>query len=313
MSRLIPPILAFLVLGTVFAIPLVQLGALPMVEQTGTSASGWKRLKVLNGDRAIVGAVDVADPSWHHMRFRWTCPCSNQRTLELIASPKEKGPRALASERATVMPTGEYVFAVPQGTGQVVISLSGNECSSALQLEVFAPYAPSKTEFEYDFRQTKWGMSKEQVIAAEGKPGHDEPDRLLYQTEVAGLKAGIAFEFVNGKLARATYVLMERYAEPNQYIINSERWVEALKEKYGEPRSDVRWLNDLYRNDQKKYAFAISAGHLVIRNSWETERTKIQHIVNGQNFAISVGIAYTSKELEAELEKKAKEAQKTVF
>jgi len=173
--------------------------------------------------------------------------------------------------------------------------------------------APPNTGSVYDFRQTNWGMSKEQVIASEGKPVSDGPDRLLYQTEVAGLKAGMEFEFLNGKLASAGYVLMEKYVEPNQYIISSNRWLEGLRAKYGEPKANIQWLNDLYRNDQTKYGLAISAGHMLIHNSWETERTNIEHIISGQNFEISVGITYTSKELQAELEKKAKEAQKTIF
>ena len=116
----------------------------------------------------------------------------------------------------------------------------------------------------------------------------------------------MAFEFVNGKLARAGYALMEKYVEPNQYVIAGARWMDGLKQKYGESNADIQWLNDLYRSDQKKYAFAISAGHLIIRNSWETERTKIQHIIAGKNFEISVGVSYTSKELGSDLEKKAK-------
>jgi len=123
----------------------------------------------------------------------------------------------------------------------------------------------------------------------------------------------MVFEFVNGKLVGAGYALMEKYVEPNQYVVNGARWMEGLKEKYGEPKPDVQWLNDLYRDDQKKYAFAISAGHLIIRNSWETEGTKIQHIITGKNFEISVGINYKSKELGSEVEKRAKEAQRSVF
>ena len=166
---------------------------------------------------------------------------------------------------------------------------------------------------DYDFRQTKWGMTKEQVIASEGDPIRDEPNLLLYVTSVAGLKTSMGFEFVDGKLARTIYALMEKYVEPNQYVINSSRWVNGLKNKYGEPQSDIQWLNDLYRSDEKKWEVAISAGHLIIKNFWETERTTIQFVISGKNFKTSAGIVYTSKELGHELDRQSKEAQKSVF
>lgn len=278
------------------------------------AAPGWKRIKVFSDRNSILSIFDVTDPSWNQLQFRWKAPCSAKRTLLLIASPKEKGEKALGIQRLEdIAVSGNYLFPIPQGTASVTLMMSGVQCISGVELEVLAPYALSKAEAEFDFRQAKWGMSKEQVVASEGKPASDTPDRLLYQTDVAGLKAAMTFEFVNGKLAKAGYALMEKYVEPNQYIINGARWVEGLKEKYGEPKPDTQWLNDLYRNDQKKWAFAISAGHLIVRNSWETERTKIQHIIAGQNFEISVGLYYTSKELESDLEKKAKEVQKSVF
>ena len=80
-----------------------------------------------------------------------------------------------------------------------------------------------------------------------------------------------------------------------------------------EPKPDIQWLNDLYRSDQKKWGLAISAGHLINKNSWETERTTVQFVISGKNFETSVGITYTSKKLGPELDRQSKEAQKSVF
>ncbi len=282
---------------------------------------GWKRIKVLSDRTLIASGVDVTDPSWNQLQFRWKAPCSaNNAHLTLYAlPPKEKGAKALGSQLMDLAAkSGGYVFPIPQGTATVMVIMRGDRCTSNLEMEVFAPYTPSTAETDFDFRQTKWGMSKEQVIAAEGTPvaateGKDQLDQLGYETEVAGLKASTILAFVNGKMARAGYVLLETYAEPNQYVISFGRWLDGLKEKYGAPKPDIQWLNDLYRKDEKKYAFAISAGHLIIRDSWETERTTIQLIMSGKNFQVTVAIIYTSKELQAELEKKEKDLQKKVF
>src|SRR5208283_3101643 len=85
--------------------------------------------------------------------------------------------------------------------------------TEVLQAAAEESKAVSKAAPEFDFRQTKWGMSKEQVIATEGKPASDEPEKLLYETKVTGLKAAMTFDFCDGKLARAGYALMEKYAE----------------------------------------------------------------------------------------------------
>jgi hypothetical protein len=171
----------------------------------------------------------------------------------------------------------------------------------------------AEVDTEFDFRRTKWCMSKEQVITIEGHPAQDTSDRLIYETDVVGSKVGLTFEFVNNKLAKAGYVLIDKYHEPNQYLLTYAKWVSALNEKYGSGKMESNWLNNLYRSDSSKYGFAISAGHLIVKNRWQTKRTEITAVAGGQNFQVSVGVVYLSKELKPELEKKATDAQKRVF
>jgi hypothetical protein len=151
-----------------------------------------------------------------------------------------------------------------------------------------------------DFRKSRWGMSKAEVIASEGKPGAEQDGKLLYATEVAGLNAAAIFEF-------------DKYSEPNEYLINSAKWVEGLKAKYGTPTPQIEWVNEMFKEDRTKYGLAISAGHLKIRNVWTTPRTNIVQFLVGSNYTISMGIVYGSKALQAEFEQQKKAVERSVF
>ena len=156
------------------AILILSCGILPISAQH--TAPGWKRIKVFSDRKTIMSTFEITDPSWNQLQFRWKAPCSSKRTLLLIASQKEKGAKVLGSQRMdNIAEAGNYLFPVPQGTVAVTLMMYGDRCMSDLEMEVLAPYTPSVAETEFDFRQTKWGMNKEQVIATEGKPVGDTP------------------------------------------------------------------------------------------------------------------------------------------
>jgi len=146
-----------------------------------------------------------------------------------------------------------------------------------------------------DFRSATWGMTKVQVMAKEGNPEINDPNRIVYEASLLGLKTALSFFFVDGKLAKGQYALMEKYNDPNLYLINAEKWITPLRERYGEPKTDFRWLNKAYEGDRTRYGLAVSMGHLRILNTWETERTTIQQIIGEQNSAVAVGLVYSGK------------------
>ena len=181
-------------------------------------------------------------------------------------------------------------------------------------LQAQADKPAGDVEPSYDFRKTRWGMTQRQVIAKEGKPLSRGKDSLLYtDIQLLSVESILMFYFINDRLYRAAYMCTEEFSEPNTYLSASAKWIEALKNKYGKPQTDLTWLNDLYRNDSKRFAFAISAGHLRILNSWETDRTRISHLVRGENFEIKIGVIYTSKKYSTEAEKAEKEKQQDLF
>lgn len=148
-------------------------------------------------------------------------------------------------------------------------------------------------------RKTKWGMNKQQVIATEDlKPSMNNQTGLAYNVNLAGLD-NYLFYFFNpdGKLAAAAYNLSEKYASDNSYLSAYIDLLAKLKEKYGEGVPDIKWSNDLYKDDKQKWGLAIAAEHLTIANRWETDDTYIVAEISGKNYETTVAIRYTSKNI----------------
>jgi hypothetical protein len=156
-----------------------------------------------------------------------------------------------------------------------------------------------------DFRNTRWGMPKDEVKKSESIPVKYEDSKLLvYQSTVASMGAKIIYIFSNNKLVRAKYVITEEHTNKNQYISDFNNLKEILTKKYEKPKDErITWLNDLYKDDYSKWGMAISSGDLTYFSEWEKDDTNIFLLLSGDNYKIQLGVEYTSKSLE-ELEEK---------
>ncbi|MCX6143155.1 MAG: hypothetical protein NTZ35_08040 [Ignavibacteriales bacterium] len=165
-----------------------------------------------------------------------------------------------------------------------------------------------------DFRKSNWGMSKKQVKATEsGKIVRDDETALVYSGEVSGLDALIGYIFVDSKLVRTKYIFLPKHTNQNDFIQDYGTVKAALTEKYGTPKSDnTYWRNELYKSDYSEWGFAVSLGHLVYTAEWETESSKINIILSGENYKVHLSTEYASKRFEnledaAQQKKKASE------
>lgn len=151
----------------------------------------------------------------------------------------------------------------------------------------------------FDFRQTKWGFTKEQVKNIEGnEPYIDIENTLAYKKSVANLDCLIGYMFINDKLVRAKYLFEIEHSNKNDYISDYNKIKQILKEKYGVQKesNDMQWNNDLYKDSFQDYGFAISLGHLRYLSSWDTNTTKIMLALYGENYKVNLISDYSSKQ-----------------
>lgn len=173
------------------------------------------------------------------------------------------------------------------------------------------------------FRQTLWGMNKEQVKKVESSKFFKEDklngamkglDSLLYQDNIGGLDALFCYYFAENQLTRARYLFIESHTNKNLYISDFEMVKSQLSQKYGKPYTDnIIWLNNLYKDDPDEYGLAISVGHLQYVAEWSLDETYIQLLLKGDNYKIIFWAEYTGKAFE-KLEKRViKKAKKVIW
>jgi hypothetical protein len=175
---------------------------------------------------------------------------------------------------------------------------------------------PSQSEKPTDFRKTSWGITRQQVKAAESSKLIKEDEQgLFYSSQLSGFgEVLIGYIFAQGKLVRANYASEVRHTNSNAFIEDFDKVKSILTEKYGKPESDdVLWLDDLYKHDPDNWGMAVSAGHLVYEAVWKTKTTKILEKLKGDNFDIALIVQYTSLELGGLEEAKDKEKQNSEF
>ncbi|MBA7515713.1 hypothetical protein ES705_07756 [subsurface metagenome] len=171
------------------------------------------------------------------------------------------------------------------------------------------------TTYQYDFRKVNWGMSKEEVKATEDKEPDSEFDNsLVYYAKIDGDDYLCGYTFLEDKLHNTGYVFIGEHSNKNDYIQDYKNLKEILTKKYGKPWSDrTTWDNDLFKDDRSQWGLAVSIGHLSYGNIWETSTTYITLWLDGDNYEISLGVAYDSVELKEWVKKIKEEKAKSKF
>ena len=153
-----------------------------------------------------------------------------------------------------------------------------------------------------DFRNCKWGMTKNDVLKAEKLKASDlsynEAQGMGSASSIASLSCQVLYIFAHDKLVRSKYYITESHSNNNLFVEQDyPKLKELLIKKYGPPvKEDTLWSNDLYKDSPQEWGMALVVGHLSFYCSWETEKTAIVLYLSGDNFKVNFGIEYSSKE-----------------
>lgn len=162
------------------------------------------------------------------------------------------------------------------------------------------------------FRKVRWGATPETVKSSEKlSPLFDKENLVGYESELVGMKCLIGYLFTNEVLTRGRYLMKEKHSNKNDFLNDYLKLKKLLTKKYGKPThsDDKTWYNDLYKSDFKNWGFAISLGHLSLKNSWYTPDTEIHLNLSGDNYKIKHLLEYTSKRFKNIEEEKQEEEQ----
>jgi len=150
---------------------------------------------------------------------------------------------------------------------------------------------------KFDFHETRWGMTKEQVKADKSTEiAYENNTAILYYGKVAGMKAATYYTFEEGVLVGTMHHFTEKHIDDNNYISDYKKVKDILVQKFGLPiRDEQQWSNDQYKDNSRDWGFAVRSGDLILRSGWETETTKIGLGLYIENHEIIHGIFYTNK------------------
>lgn len=162
---------------------------------------------------------------------------------------------------------------------------------------------------KYDFRHSTWGMTREEVIASEGKqPDFTDKNTIVYKGKLLSMDALIGYIFASDQLVRAKYILKTEHSNKQSYIQDFNKIITVLTQKYGSPEEDKVYITDKLYNDDEGMAYATGRKHRFV--IWESTNTKICAALTCDNYKISPAVEYMSnklKNLEKEQNKKDSE------
>ena len=151
-----------------------------------------------------------------------------------------------------------------------------------------------------DFRDTQWGMSKEQVLSIEKtRPIYYNNESLTFRGKLANIQVHIIYKFSDNKLKSGVYQFVQNYSNNNVYLKDYKIINDLLDIKYGNPETRKEfWNNELYKEKLGYYGNAISLGHLSLESKWENDTTIIVHNLSGNNNLINHYINYFDKKIQ---------------
>lgn len=145
-----------------------------------------------------------------------------------------------------------------------------------------------------DFRNSKWGMSFDEVKKSEKlKIVAEQENGIIYEDKISDFPVYAIFNFENGKLIMGVYTFKQEHSNNNLFYDDYKKVVELYTKKYGEPLEEYeQWNNDLMKGNPSRVGLAISIGHVNFATKWKTDTSEIGIVLTGDNYKINFGCLY---------------------
>jgi hypothetical protein len=162
-----------------------------------------------------------------------------------------------------------------------------------------------------NFEEMQWGLSKKQVVEAEGGPVDQRKisglEVLRYQQRIINLDCAIDYFFAANQLIRTRFTFAGDYLDKNAHLLDYQKVKGALVQKFGPPLEEaMKWRDTSLRDDSAAWGEAVSLGHLEMSSRWRTAETEITAGLTGADEEILLTVEYAGLRLK-DLAKKSEE------
>ena len=152
-----------------------------------------------------------------------------------------------------------------------------------------------------DFRNAKWGMTKDEVKSSEKLSLSDElPEAITYVSEMGGKPAIIGYVFnEEGQLMRAGYLVDDEQISPRDYVAAFEEAKKDMGVRLGMPSTDrMLWTSGVQDvTDPEQFGEATCDGKIRYIAGWANERTAINLTLDGYEGKCRLAAMYDSMDL----------------
>lgn len=149
---------------------------------------------------------------------------------------------------------------------------------------------------EADFRNLKWGMTKDEVTYAQGT-GYREPDEsTLYYTRLReeGYPADAEYTFEEGKLVMGVFYIVNNKEDSPVAIADYDDLCNTLAQRFGEPTLVSPYYADGVEetDDKEQQLQLIRESKLQLRTGWMLEGTELRVVMFLRNGEPCIGLQY---------------------
>ena len=160
----------------------------------------------------------------------------------------------------------------------------------------------------FDFRNTRWGMSKEDVITSETLELIEElkldpkltrsfgtSEAITYIGKIRSRKVLIIYTFHNNQLVSTLQCFTEQYKDKATFLNEYNKHKLELTEKYGTPIENGKL--HIGETEKHNHDDLLNAGNLSLYSVWENPSTKVDLLLNNKanTDKIILMISYVSK------------------
>lgn len=152
---------------------------------------------------------------------------------------------------------------------------------------------------EADFRNLKWGMSKDDVIYAQGTGFREPKENTMYYTRVReeGYPADAEYTFEDGKLTMGIFYITKNKGDKPVTVADYDDLVASLQGRFSAP--DI--VDAVYTDkndkteDYDEQLNLIKKNKLQLRTGWELDDTQLRIVFFANGSTPCIGLRYQAK------------------
>ncbi len=149
---------------------------------------------------------------------------------------------------------------------------------------------------EADFRNLKWGMTKEEVAYAQGNGYREPSENKMYYTRLREeeFPADAEYTFKDGKLVQGIFFISQNKSDKSISVDDYVELVESLKKRFGDPQvANLVYSNPEDETEDKTVQLElVKTGKLQFRTGWLLDDTELRVVMFPENDGVSIGLQY---------------------